>query len=87
VTSAVFVVGGVLGAHFVKLRGAEVALARLGETLVGGAGLGAVIRDVIHTGTVHTLFFIGAPALLLATGLFGWFRGPRTLFALEQPNG
>ena len=86
VASAVFVVAGVIGAHFAKLKAAADALARLGERLPGGATLGAAVRDAIHTGALHTAFFLVAPAVLLASGLYGWFRGPRTLFVTEHPH-
>jgi len=84
--SAVFVLAGVLGAHYAKLSAASDALARLGHTLAGGSGLAAVVRDALRSGPLHVAFFIGAPLVLAAAGAYGWLRGPRTLFAEEAPD-
>jgi hypothetical protein len=87
VASAVFVLAGVLGAHLAKLTAAGHALARVGERLVGGANLASAVRDAFHSGALHVAFFLGAPAVLLVTGIVGWLRGPRTLFLVEETNG
>ena len=87
VASAVFVLAGVVGAHLAKLRAAADALAKVGERVVGGANLVSATRDAFHSGALHVAFFIGAPAVLLVTGIVGWLRGPRTLFLAEEPNG
>ena len=84
VAGAVFVVAGVLGIHFVKLQIHSNALIR--ARLPGGVSLAAVFRDIFRTGGVHVFFFIVAPAILLATGAYGWFRGPRTIFLTEDPH-
>ncbi len=84
--SAVFVVGGVLGAHFAKLHAAEVAHALIDNRLVRSQSLAAVVRDVFHSGGVHAFLFVVPPAILLAVGIYGWLRGPRSLFAIEGPS-
>jgi hypothetical protein len=84
VAGAVFVVGGVIGIHFVKLKLHSDALIR--AHLAGGVSLSAVFRDIFRTGGVHVFFFTVAPALLLATGAYGWLRGPRNIFAMEDPH-
>ena len=84
VAGAVFVVAGVFGIHFVKLQIHSNALIR--ARLPGGVSLSAVFRDIFRTGGVHVFFFIVAPAILLATGAYGWFRGPRTIFLTEDPH-
>ena len=63
------------------------AVAKVGERVVGGANLVSATRDAFHSGALHVAFFIGAPAVLLVTGIVGWLRGPRTLFLAEEPNG
>ena len=81
---AVFVVFGVIGIHFVKLKLHSDALIR--ARLPGGVSLSAVFQDIFRTGGVHVFFFIVAPAILLVTGAYGWLRGPRTFFGMEGPN-
>jgi len=80
VASAVFVMGGVLGIHFVKLHRHAELLARIHQPQDGGASLPAVLRDIFHTGGAHVFFFLVAPAILLAVGAYGWLRGPRSIF-------
>jgi hypothetical protein len=87
VGSAVFVLAGVIGAHLAKLRAAADALANVGGRLVGGANVVSAIRDAFHSGALHVAFFIGAPAVLLVTGIVGWMGGPRTFFLAEEPDG
>jgi hypothetical protein len=84
VAGAVFVVAGVIGIHFVKLQIHSNALIR--ARLPGGVSVAAVFRDIFRTGGVHVFFFIVAPAILLATGAYGWFRGPRSIFLSEDPH-
>ena len=48
--------------------------------------LSAVFHDIFRTGGVHVFFFIVAPAILLVTGAYGWLRGPRTFFGMEDPH-
>ena len=81
---AVFVVFGVIGIHFVKLKIHSDALIR--ARLPGGVSLSAVFHDIYRTGGVHVFFFIVAPAILLVTGVYGWLRGPRTFFGMEDPH-
>jgi len=81
---AVFVVFGVIGIHFVKLKIHSDALIR--ARLPGGVSLSAVFQDIFRTGGVHVFFFIVAPAILLVTGVYGWLRGPRTFFGMEDPH-
>jgi len=81
---AVFVVSGVIGIHFVKLKIHSDALIR--ARLPGGVSLSAVFHDIYRTGGVHVFFFFVAPAILLVTGVYGWLRGPRTFFGMEDPH-
>lgn len=84
VASAVFVIAGDVGLHFWKLKLHSDALIRL--HLAGGVSIGAVFSDIFHTGVLHVFFFAGAPAILLFTGIYGWLRGPRTFFVLDEPH-
>jgi hypothetical protein len=84
VAGAVFVVAGVIGIHFVKLQIHSNALIR--AKLPGGVSLSAVFRDIFRTGGVHVFFFVVAPAILLVTGAYGWFRGPRNIFLTDDPH-
>jgi len=84
IAGAVFVAFGVIGIHFVKLKIHSDALIR--ARLPGGVSLSAVFHDIFRTGGVHVFFFIVAPAILLVTGAYGWLRGPRTFFGMEDPH-
>ena len=84
IAGAVFVVFGVIGIHFVKLKIHSDALIR--ARLPGGVSLAAVFHDIFRTGGVHVFFFIVAPVILLVTGAYGWLRGPRTFFSMEDPH-
>jgi hypothetical protein len=84
VAGAVFVMAGVIGIHLVKLQIHSDALIR--AHLPGGVSLAGVFRDIFRTGGVHVFFFIAAPAILLATGAYGWLKGPRTIFLTEDPH-
>jgi hypothetical protein len=82
--SGVFVLGSVIGIHFVKLQVHSDALIR--AHLPGGVSLSDVFRDIFRTGGLHVFFFTVAPAILFATGAYGWIRGPRNIFILEDPH-
>jgi hypothetical protein len=84
IAGAVFVVAGVIGIHFVKLKIHSDALIR--AKLPGGVSLAAVFRDIFQTGGVHVFFFIAGPVILLAAGGYGWLRGPRSIFAMDDPH-
>jgi hypothetical protein len=83
---AIFVVAGALGAHFAKLHAAEAAHALIDHRLVRSQSLGAVLHDVAHTGGLHVFLVVVPPAILLAVGIYGWLRGPRDFFAMEDPS-
>ena len=83
---AIFAVAGALGAHFAKLHAAEAAHALIDHRLVRSQSLGAVLRDVAHSGGFHVFLIVVPPAILLVVGIYGWLRGPRTFFAMEDPS-
>lgn len=84
IATAVFVVASTLGAHAAALA------ARYHQAVRAGlkprpVGLGDALREA-SSGAAHVFFFIIAPLLLVAAGIFGWYYGPRSMFAPEPPN-
>jgi hypothetical protein len=84
IATAVLVVLGTLGAHAAALQARYHQVVRAGLR-PRPVGLGAALGEA-SSGAVHLFFFIIAPVLLIAAGIFGWYYGPRTMFAPEPPH-
>lgn len=84
IATSVFVVLGTIGVHAAALQARYHQFVRAGLN-PRPVGLGDALREA-SSGAVHVFFFIIAPILLLAAGIFGWYYGPRTMFVPEPPH-
>ncbi|GAC1361356.1 MAG: hypothetical protein NVSMB32_00200 [Actinomycetota bacterium] len=80
--AGVFVFLAVIGGHLADLA----ALKRAGYPV--SASLGSAFTAGFKAKGAQPIFYLGATGALVATGIYGWLHGPRTLFAPDpaQPS-